>query len=179
MKTVIEGRKVNLRRIRRSDAATLAERIDDVTVARNTFIPHPYALKDAYQFIRKSQRQWRQGTAYHWMIENPADGTVIGAVGIESISRKHLNCEAGYWLWKKYRGRGVMTEAVTMAVDWAFRELNMRRVQAHVMRGNEASIKVLLKCGFTEEGLMRKRIKHRGRWQDLYIYSVLREEWKM
>ncbi len=102
---------------------------------------------------------------------------MIGCVGLESISNKHRNCEAGYWLWKKYRGRGVMSEAVSLAVGFAFRELNLVRVHAHVMTGNEASSRILLKCGFKKEGLLRKRIKHRGRWRDLLLYSILREEW--
>ena len=174
---LIEGDQINLRKIRRTDAEILAERINDVTVARNTFIPFPYGLKDAHEFIRKSQRSWRQGTAYHLIIEEPQDGTLIGSVGLESISKKHLNCEAGYWLWKKYRGRGIMSEAVALAVRFAFRELKLVRVQAHVMTGNDSSSRILLKCGFRQEGLLRKRIKHRGRWRDLLIYSILREEW--
>ena len=113
------------------------------------------------------------------MIEEPADSLVIGCVGLEGVRKKHRNCEAGYWLWKKYRGRGIMSEAVAMAVRFAFRELKLVRVHAHVMTGNEASSQVLLKCGFKQEGLLRKRIKHRGRWRNLLVYSILREEWRV
>ncbi len=177
MITRIEGDRVNLRRIKRSDTKVLAARINDVTIARNTFIPHPYGLKDAEKFIARAQREWRLGRGYHLMIEEPADGTVIGCVGLESISKKHRCCEAGYWLWKRNRGKGVMSEAVSLAVRFAFEELKLVRVHAHVMAGNEASSGVLLKCGFTQEGLLRKRIKHRGRWKDLLQYAILREEW--
>lgn len=178
MITLIEGERINLRRIKRSDAPVLAARINDLSIARHTFIPHPYGVKDAHEFIDKSQRWWRRGTVYGLMIEEPADGTVIGCVGVQSISKKHRNCEIGYWLWKKYRGRGIMSEAVAMAVEFAFRELNLVRVHAHVIVGNEASSKVLLNCGFTQEGLLRKRIKHRGRWKDLLCYAILGEEWE-
>ena len=173
----IEGKRINLRRLKRSDAKVLAARINDITVARNTFIPHPYGVKDAHEFIKKSHQQWRKGTCYTLMIEEPADGTVIGCVGLEGVSKKHRNCEAGYWLWKKYRGRGIMSEAVDLALRFAFRELKLVRVHAHVIPGNEGSVRVLLKCGFRHEGLLRKRIKQRGRWKDLLAYSILREEW--
>jgi RimJ/RimL family protein N-acetyltransferase len=177
MITRIEGSRINLRKIKRSDAEILAARVNDISVARYTYIPHPYGVKDAREFIRNSHRWWRQGKVYGLMIEEPEDGTVIGCVGVESISQKHRNCEIGYWLWKKYRGRGVMSEAVTLALRFAFEELNLVRVHAHVMMGNEASSRVLLKCGFTREGCLRKRIKHRGRWKDMLIYSILRDEW--
>ena len=173
----IEGNRINLRRIKRSDAEVLAARINDITIARNTFIPHPYGVKNAHEFIKKSHQQWRKGNSYTLMIEEPANGSVIGCVGLENISKKHRNCEAGYWLWKKYRGQGIMNEAVNLALGFAFRELKLVRVHAYVMTGNETSSQVLLKCGFQQEGLLRKRIKHRGRWRDLLLYSILREEW--
>ena len=174
----ITGERIVLRKIRRADAESLVRHINDVTVARNTFIPHPYSLKDAREFIQNSHLQWRKGTAYRLMIEVPESGDVIGCVGLESVFRKHRNCEAGYWLSKKYRGQGILPQALRLALGFAFMELKLVRVQAHVMVGNTASVRVLEKTGFKLEGCLRKRIKHRGRWKDLLVYSILTEEWK-
>jgi RimJ/RimL family protein N-acetyltransferase len=174
----IEGSRVNLRKIKRSDAAVLARNINDVTIARNTFIPHPYKLKDAHEFIRRSHREWLKGIGYHLGIEDRSTGEIVGAVGIESVTRKHRNGEMGYWLNKRYRGRGIMTEAVGLGLRFAFEELKLVRVHAHVMKGNVGSVRVLENNGFRQEGYLRKRIKHRGRWRDLHLFAILREEWK-
>jgi ribosomal-protein-alanine N-acetyltransferase len=172
----IHGRQVNLRRVRRADAASIARHANDLTVARNTFIPHPYGLKDARDFIRRSWLMWRKGEAYFFGIEDSSNGEIIGGIGLEIISKKHRCVEAGYWLSRKYRGRGIATEALRLLVKFGFKELKQVRIQAHVMNGNEVSVRVLERCGFTYEGTERKRIKHRGRWRDLMMFSVLREE---
>ncbi len=174
----IRGNQINLRKLRRNDAASITRHINDVTIARGTFIPHPYKLTDAEAFLKRSQREWRQGIGYHWGIEDPADGQIIGCVGLEGTGSKHHNAEAGYWLSKRYRGRGILLEALPLAVGFAFNELKLVRVQAHVMVGNDVSAHILEKCGFKHEGCMRKRIKHRGRYQDLLLFAVLREEWR-
>ncbi|MEW5795874.1 MAG: GNAT family protein [Candidatus Zixiibacteriota bacterium] len=174
----IAGRQINLRRIRRADAPSLVKHINDITVARNTFIPHPYGLKDAHAFIRTNHLNWRKGERYGFGIEDPATGEIIGGIGLEMISRKHRCFELGYWLSRKYRGRGMATEAVRLAVGFGFKELKLVRIQAHVFTGNDVSVRVLEKCGFTFEGTARKRIKHRGRWRDLMMYSILRGEWR-
>ena len=174
----IEGTKVNLRKLRRADAPILARNVNDASIARFTFIPHPYKLDDAVTFIRRSHRLWRKGTAYHFGIEDPANGEIVGCLGMESIMKKHRSTEMGYWLNRRYRGKGIISEVVAIGLRIAFGELKLVRVQAHVMPKNAASIRVLEKNGFQREGCMRKRLKHRGRWSDLYIYSILREEWK-
>jgi ribosomal-protein-alanine N-acetyltransferase len=172
----IPGKQVNLRRVTRADAASIARHANDLTVARNTFIPHPYGLKDAYDFIRRSRRMWWKGEAYFFGMEDPPTGEIIGGIGMEIISRKHRCVEAGYWLSRKYRGRGIVTEALRLLVKFGFKELKQVRIQAHVMNGNESSVRVLKRCGFTYEGTERRRIKHRGRWRDLMMFSILRGE---
>ena len=172
----IPGQQVNLRRIKGSDAVSIALHANDITVARNTFIKHPYGLKDAYEFLRSANKNWRKGSAYLFGIENAATGEIIGGLGLEMISRKHRCAEVGYWLSRKFRKRGMTTEAVRLALRFGFKELKLMRIQAHVMDGNAASVRVLERCGFTHEGTERRRIKHRGRWRDLMMFSILRGE---
>jgi len=174
----IPGKQVNLRRVSHADAASMARHINDVTVARNTFIPHPYTLKDAYDFIRRSRLMWRKDESYHFGMEDPSTGEIIGGIGLEVISKKHRCVEAGYWLSRKYRGREIVPEALRLAVRFGFKELKAVRIQAHVFAANSASVRVLEKCGFKYEGTERKRIKHRGRWRDLMMFSVLRGEFR-
>jgi RimJ/RimL family protein N-acetyltransferase len=174
----IPGQQIYLRKLRRNDAASITRHINDVTIARGTFIPHPYKLEYAETFIRQAQREWRRGTAYHFGIEYRETGHVIGGLGLEGTGTKHRNTEAGYWLSKKFRGRGIMVEALRLALGFCFNELKLVRVHAHVMVGNDVSARVLEKVGFKREGCLRKRIKHRGRYRDLLLFAILREEFQ-
>ena len=88
-------------------------------------------------------------------------GTIIGAVIIPSERRK-----------------GYCTEAVKIMVDYLFLSKDIVRIQARTNQQNMASRKVLEKAGFEKEGTMRKSNFSRGKWIDMLIYSILREEWK-
>jgi ribosomal-protein-alanine N-acetyltransferase len=174
----IQGQRIGLRRIKRSDAPLIVRYANDPQVAHNTFIAYPYALKDAYEFMRRSNRDWRKGTGYHLALEDLTTGEFIGGFGFMVISQKHRCIEIGYWLGKKFRGQGLVPEAVKLGLRVAFKELKAMRVQAEVFDGNTSSVRVLEKCGFTFEGTHRKRIKHRGRWRDAMMFSMIRMEWR-
>ena len=76
------------------------------------------------------------------------------------------------------RGKGNGTEAVEIMVDYLFLSKDIMRVQACTDTRNLASQKVLEKAGFKKEGTMRKYFFLRGELRDVYVYSILREEWK-
>jgi RimJ/RimL family protein N-acetyltransferase len=174
----LRGTMLTLRKLRRSDAASIARHAHDMTIARNTFIPFPYRLEHARQFIGESHKHWRKGTAFHLGIEDPDSGKIVGCVGLECIDHKHRNAEIGYWLGRAYRGRGMMSEALGLALRVAFRELKLVRVYAHTAVNNQTSGHVLKRAGFQFEGRLRKRVKHRGRYKDLLLYSILRDEFR-
>jgi ribosomal-protein-alanine N-acetyltransferase len=86
--------------------------------------------------------------------------------------------EIGYVIAPEERGHGYATEAVKIMVDYLFSTRNIVRIGSAIHVENTASQKVLEKAGFTSEGTERKGIFVYGKWADLYVYSILREEWK-
>ena len=76
------------------------------------------------------------------------------------------------------RGKGYGTEALQLMVDYLFLSKDVMRIQAQTDQRNKASQKILEKVGFKKEGALRKSFFIRGEWQDDYVYSILREEWK-
>jgi len=82
--------------------------------------------------------------------------------------------EYGYDLNYNYWNQGIMTETLTAVVDFSVHQLNINRVEASVSVGNVASIKVLKKCGFIEEGIMRSRSFWKGKYHDMMILSLLK-----
>lgn len=173
---LIVGQKINLRPMRPEDAPSIRLHAKDRDVAKYTLIPHPYRLADAERFLEYSEEQVMLGRGMHFGIEDKATNQIIGVVGLEGIDHNNRRTEIGYWLGRKYWNQGFVTEAVCLVLRYAFTELNMKRVYAHVFPGNVASERLLLRCGFTYEGVLRSACYRRGRWFDCIVYAILREE---
>ena len=105
------------------------------------------------------------------------DGTRIGIVW-HFLNQPYEMMEIGYFLIPGERGKGYGTEVVQLMVDYLFLFKNIVRIQATVDVRNKPSQRVLEKNGFRREGIQRKAEFVRGQWQDEYLYSILREEWK-
>lgn len=84
--------------------------------------------------------------------------------------------EIGYWLARPFWGRGLMTNAVGAFVRYAFRELELRRLTAHVFEQNLASARVLEKNGFKLEGHLREHFLKEGKPLNARVYGLLRED---
>ena len=170
------GKKINLRIVDKSDAVSIAEHAKDIEISEFTFIPHPYKLMDAYDFIEFAEKSWTDKRGCHLGIENKEDGNIIGMIGLNTINLDHKRSELGYWIGKKFWGKGFITEAIKLMVFYAFEEYKLERIHAFVRPDNPASIKVLENTGFSQEGLLRKFLFQHGAHHDFYIYSILREE---
>lgn len=79
--------------------------------------------------------------------------------------------ELGYWLGEPFWGSGITAEACRAVVEYAFRDHGPRRVQARVVVGNEASVRVLEKIGFAFEGTLRQSLLRRGKFEDVMYFA--------
>ncbi len=85
-------------------------------------------------------------------------------------------CEIGYGLGSHCWGRGYATEAVRRFLTYLFNEKGMRRVYASLFTGNEASRRVMEKCGMTFERLSEKELSYLGVERDLVYYALDRKD---
>ena len=81
----------------------------------------------------------------------------------------------GYWVLAHARGRGLATAAVRLLTRWAIATAGLRRIEALVEPGNRASLRVLERCSFRREGLLRDYVDRgeNGRRGDAYVYSLI------
>jgi ribosomal-protein-alanine N-acetyltransferase len=104
---------------------------------------------------------------------------LVGRVQLSGITLGAFqNAHLGYFVAERHNGRGYATDAVRQAVDAAFGPLELHRVQAAVMPRNVASVRVLEKVGFREEGFALRYLRIAGAWEDHKLYAVTREEWR-
>ena len=126
-------------------------------------------IQDAAEF-RKKDREYAFG-----IFLNDTD-ELIGDIDFTTVIRDVLqSCYIGYTLDQAHNGKGIMTEAVKLAVEYAFAVLGLHRIAAGVMPRNIGSLRVLEKAGFESEGIARKNVKINGKWEDHCVLSIINE----
>ncbi len=162
---------VSLRRWHVDDAAILISGCGDPEVARwMPRMPHPYAKADAARFMNISEAGWTEGTLATFAVVG--DGEVVGSVSFSVVDPNVPEVHGAYWALAEQRGKGFITTAVLMVVDWALSELQVARYELRTDPANTASCAVARKAGFEEEGLIRCAYRRRdGELGDLISWS--------
>ncbi|MEV6421441.1 GNAT family protein [Streptomyces sp. NPDC051662] len=106
------------------------------------------------------------------------DFTLVGGVLFRLFDTATGTCEVGCWLEPAATGRGLVTRAARMLIDWAVEERGMHRVEWRVSSANTASVNVARRLGMTRDGVLRENYPHRGVRQHTEIWSVLASEWR-
>ena len=125
--------------------------------------------------VRSQRRQARQGSLLPYVVE--VDGRLVGQLTVGGITWGSL-CSAhiGYWIDQAVAGRGLMPTAVALATDHCFSVLHLHRIEVNIRPENTASLRVVEKLGFREEGLRRAFLHIDGAWRDHRSFALTAEE---
>ncbi len=105
-------------------------------------------------------------------------GEMIGLIEIDGISQSNRFAWISIGFGdNNHRGKGFGFEALSLAVEFAFNELNLERLQLNVIEYNKAAIKLYEKTGFVREGVYREAVQRNGEKHNLILYGLLRKEW--
>ncbi len=111
----------------------------------------------------------------YWFFPKDDPMRIIGTVSLRNIIYgSYEKCEIGYKLSSAYQGQGYAKEGIARAIQIAFNELNLHRIEAHCMPGNEPSIHLLESLNFHLEGKLEKYVKIQGHYEDHLLFSLLR-----
>jgi RimJ/RimL family protein N-acetyltransferase len=162
-----------LRGWRWEDKPSLIAHADNPNVSRSLRdrFPCPYTEADADRWLELAV----PAPANNLAIE--VNGAAAGGIGIEPGSDIYRrSAEIGFWLGETYWGRGIMSEALRAASDYAFEHFDLCRLFAGAFESNPASARVLEKAGFTLEGRLRQAVTKGNRTLDLLLFARLRNE---
>ncbi len=122
--------------------------------------------------VASTLRECAGGRMLAWVIT--ADGEIAGRIYLNNLAMGPLrSCSVGYWVARRHGGRGLATFAVDSALDVAFHDLALHRVDAFVRVDNERSLRVLEKNGFRTVGVSRRHLHVGGRWRDeIYLQKL-------
>ena len=172
----IDGNKVSLRPYRTGDGPAFFGSVDEHRDDLATWVGWVDQYKtvaNAEAYVRRMQSKWIARTALIVGIFSP-DGTEhYGGTGFHGFDWDVPSVELGYFLKKSARGKGYGTEAVKLVVDFAFEHLQAKRIWASCDARNEASIKLLERCGLRREAEMQNQCTdHHGSLRDTLIYAI-------
>lgn len=142
-------------------------------------LPHPYEDGMAEQWISSQPACFESGSSIAYAITRRGDGVLLGAISLMEISARHRRAELGYWLGVSFWNQGYMTEAAEALVHYGFTEMGLHKITASHFARNPASGRVLQKTGMTQEGVLRQDFCKDGVYEDLVLYGLLAEEWRL
>lgn len=116
--------------------------------------------------------------AYFFAVRTLGDGRLAGYLGLDAILWNHGVCWLEMAIAPAEQGRGFGGEALRLALNFAFGELNLRRVQLTVFSDNARAIALYEGVGFRREGTFREFLHRDGVLTDMLLYGVLRREWR-
>ena len=160
------------------DASEVARLAGDRRIADTTLnIPHPYDESMALAWISTHAERAERDEGLSLAVTDRATSAIVGAAGL-AINRPHRRGELGYWVGAEQWGRGYATEASRAVIDYAFGPLDLARVVAHCLTRNPSSRRVMEKLGMQFEGRLRQHMVKWDTAEDIWIYGILREEWR-
>ena len=125
--------------------------------------------------LRSLRREARAGRCLPFAVT--FDGVLAGQVTLAHIARGAAqSANVGYWVDERVAGRGVMPRALAMEVDHCFEQAGLHRVEANVRPDNAASLRVVRKLGFREEGLHPRLLFIDGQWRDHLCFAMTAED---
>ena len=138
--------------------------------------PEPMATGMAFrQLIRHFDREATEGRLQPFVIET--EGRLVGQMHLFGIAWGSLRSAcAGYWVAESFAGQGIVPFALAAACDHAFLVLGLHRVEVNIRPQNVASLRVVEKLGFQEEGLRRRYLHIDGQWRDHRSFALITED---
>lgn len=138
-----------------------------------------YSVQGWTQKLIKLHELHKMGLGYYLIIIERETGAMLGTISFSNLTRFPFHaCNVGYSLAEQAQGRGVMTRALRLAVDYMFRIQNMHRIMAGYIPANKRSESVLETIGFEHEGFAKDYLLINGRWEDHNLMALINRNWK-
>ncbi len=140
--------------------------------------PHE-SLSYTEQYLTYVRSRYTEGDFFDWAVVLKSEEKMIGTCGFANIDIENNCAEIGYVINPKYHGNGYAAEAVARVIRYGFEVLELNRIEAKYMVGNEASRKVMEKCNMTFEGINKESMLVKGEYRDIGRCAILKNEYAL
>ena len=132
------------------------------------------SVEQATTHLHAASDKVRAGEMLEWHLF--AGTTLCGSIRLKDIDTDNRKAQIGYFLGSQFTGRGIVTRSVRAILAHAFKSLQLHRVELRCAAGNQQSIRVAERLGFTFEGTLRQNEFLNGAYVDENIYGILHAE---
>lgn len=171
----LETERLLLRGLLPEDAADLYEYASVPAVSKYVPWEAHRSVEDASAYINTviASAIERRKT---WAIELKKEHKMIGTINLFHWNPVHARAELAYILSSAYWGEGLTHEAASEVAKHGFTEMSLNRIEAKILLENMQSRRVAEKLGMQLEGIARQHMSMKGRYVDLALYGILRDE---
>jgi len=173
---IVVNEQISLSEFRSLDKDALVAHLNDRDIYDRTLrIPFPYTQNHADEWLAQIAKNTQQQGQPVTLAIRSGNDALLGACGFDGfqVGKSH-RAEIGYWVAKPFWGRGIMTAVVQRVCQHGFDEFGLVKITAHVFSYNPASARVLEKCGFVQEGFLRKHYLKDDKFIDARLFALLR-----
>ena len=173
---ILETDRLILRQVTKEDATSMLNYLSDKEVVKHMGLEPFHSMNDALDEISWYNSIFEKQTGIRWGITLKGQDEVIGSCGFLNMVPKHYRCEIGIEISKNYWGQGIASEAFEAVITYGFEQLNLQRIEALIEPLNSSSKKLAERQGFIKEGLLRNYEFTCGKFDDLYMFSLLKQD---
>lgn len=169
----LETERLYLRRIVYEDVDEIFALRSNIEVMK--YIPRPLVqtTEQAFAHIAMIDEKIDTREGINWAITLKSNPQLIGIIGHYRIQPEHFRAEIGYMLLPEYHGKGIITEAIKVILNYGFEIMKLHSIEAIIDPQNYASERVLQKSNFVKEAHLKENEYFEGRFLDTVIYSIL------
>ena len=175
----LETKRLILRRMTPADAGFYLRHFSDPDIVELTAFDAPETLEEAAQeLLEFCIKPFEENKGIRWGILVRGETELAGTIGYHQwVKAGGYHARVGYDLTPAHRRYGIMTEALESVLQYGFEMMRLNKVEACTVTRNIASIRLLQKLGFHQDGVLRENTYFHGRFIDEAIFSILADEW--
>ena len=140
------------------------------------WVTDDYSIETALDFIKTNLHEFAESNTFATAIVH--NGEIVGTIGFHHFDNVNKSIQIGYWLDKNVQGQGLATKCCGFLVTYAFKNLDINRVQINCNTDNLKSRSIPERLGFQLEGVLRQVEWLNESFHDSAVYSMLKEDWK-
>ncbi len=141
--------------------------------------PNEEALAKEKEKHRNGLSTFNKSFCYFQILDQ-SHQQIIGWCGYHTWYLDHRRAEIGYGLFDdSYKQKELMSEAVSVILDYGFNQMNLHRIEAFIGKENAASLNLVKKFGFTQEGILREHYFNKNAIEDSVVFSLLHHEYSL
>ncbi|MGN7388601.1 GNAT family N-acetyltransferase [Sporosarcina sp. SAFN-015] len=172
----LETERLRLIEVNKEHAQGIFDNFSNPAVVQYYGMDPMTELAQAEKLVDHFRNSFLASRSIRWAMIRKEDGRFVGTIGLNNLSKGMKRAEIGFEMHPDFWRTGITSEAVKAVLQYSFEEMGLHRMGAVTFLDNVASIKLLEKHGFEQEGILRGYLFQNGQSHDARVFSVLKNQ---